>query len=281
MSTCLPSSLFKGNLASADWTHKCRASLNACSPGQVSIHRDHVLRAWKLLQILHTMRDFWSKTEEDGSTAIALPPASADLQSRVPEHIICPQSQGIDHFPATQRFQPKPEIPSEDEATPTPKECLTGKAFDTAMAKGYNDVGLSVQLSASWMSDREIFRRTVLRGKMEVTYGDLSLRKTETLDDGKKKKVAVSKETWEQVVKAALALFPIGTLHGPGTSKSKLVFSQVPTSNAKRVAFHNMLVDSCQVSVRQWCECLQKDTDRVATRKRKQDETTEKTEGED
>jgi len=69
------------------------------------------------------------------------------------------------------------------------------------MAKGYNDVGLSVQLPASW-----IFRRTVLRGKMEVTYGDLSLRKTETLDDGKKKKVAVSKETWEQVIKAALAL---------------------------------------------------------------------------
>lgn len=58
------------------------------------------------------------------------------------------------------------------------------------MAKGYNDVGLSVQLPPSW-----IFRRTVLRGKMEVTYGDLPLRKTETLDDGKKKKVAVSKET--------------------------------------------------------------------------------------
>lgn len=144
------------------------------------------------------------------------------------------------------------------------------------MAKGYNDAGLSVQLPASWMSDRDIFRRTVLRGKVEVTYGDLSLRKTETLDDGKKKKVAVSKDTWEQVVKAALALYPIGKLEAAGTSKSKLVFSQVPTQNAKRVAFHNMLVDSCQVSVRQWCESLQKEIDRVASRKRKQDETTEK-----
>ncbi|CAL1142860.1 unnamed protein product [Cladocopium goreaui] len=224
-------------------------------PGQVQVHRDHVLRAWKLLQILHIMRDYWSKTEEDGAKGIVLPPASADLQSRVPEHIKCPQSQGLDHFPATQRFEPKPEIPSEDEATPTPKECLTGKAFDAAMAKGYNDAGLSVQLPASWMSDRDIFRRTVLRGKME--------------------------DTWEQVVKAALALYPIGKLEAAGTSKSKLVFSQVPTQNAKRVAFHNMLVDSCQVSVRQWCDSLQKETDRVASRKRKQGETTEKPGDED
>ena len=261
--------------------HNCRASFDVFFPGQVQVHRDHVLRAWKLLQILHIMRDYWSKTEEDGAKGIVLPPASADLQSRVPEHIKCPQSQGLDHFPATQRFEPKPEIPSEDEATPTPKECLTGKAFDAAMAKGYNDAGLSVQLPASWMSDRDIFRRTVLRGKMEVTYGDLSLRKTETLDDGKKKKVAVSKDTWEQVVKAALALYPIGKLEAAGTSKSKLVFSQVPTQNAKRVAFHNMLVDSCQVSVRQWCDSLQKETDRVASRKRKQGETTEKPGDED
>ena len=267
-------------IASADWT-QLPCLLRCFFPGQVQVHRDHVLRAWKLLQILHIMRDYWSKTEEDGAKGIVLPPASADLQSRVPEHIKCPQSQGLDHFPATQRFEPKPEIPSEDEATPTPKECLTGKAFDAAMAKGYNDAGLSVQLPASWMSDRDIFRRTVLRGKMEVTYGDLSLRKTETLDDGKKKKVAVSKDTWEQVVKAALALYPIGKLEAAGTSKSKLVFSQVPTQNAKRVAFHNMLVDSCQVSVRQWCDSLQKETDRVASRKRKQGETTEKPGDED
>ena len=267
-------------IASAEWT-QLPCLLRCFFPGQVQVHRDHVLRAWKLLQILHIMRDYWSKTEEDGAKGIVLPPASADLQSRVPEHIKCPQSQGLDHFPATQRFEPKPEIPSEDEATPTPKECLTGKAFDAAMAKGYNDAGLSVQLPASWMSDRDIFRRTVLRGKMEVTYGDLSLRKTETLDDGKKKKVAVSKDTWEQVVKAALALYPIGKLEAAGTSKSKLVFSQVPTQNAKRVAFHNMLVDSCQVSVRQWCDSLQKETDRVASRKRKQGETTEKPGDED
>lgn len=267
-------------IASADWT-QLPCLLRCFFPGQVQVHRDHVLRAWKLLQILHIMRDYWSNTEEDGAKGIVLPPASADLQSRVPEHIKCPQSQGLDHFPATQRFEPKPEIPSEDEATPTPKECLTGKAFDAAMAKGYNDAGLSVQLPASWMSDRDIFRRTVLRGKMEVTYGDLSLRKTETLDDGKKKKVAVSKDTWEQVVKAALALYPIGKLEAAGTSKSKLVFSQVPTQNAKRVAFHNMLVDSCQVSVRQWCDSLQKETDRVASRKRKQGETTEKPGDED
>ena len=108
---------------------------------------------------------------------------------------------------------------------------------------------------------------------MEVTYGDLSLRETETLHNGEKKKVAVSKVTWEQVIKAALALYPIGTLHDAGTSKSKLVFSQVPTASAKRVAFHNVLVDSCQVSVRLWCESLQKDIDRVASRKRKHEET--------
>ena len=28
------------------------------------------------------MRDYWSKTEEDGAKGIVLPPASADLQSR-------------------------------------------------------------------------------------------------------------------------------------------------------------------------------------------------------
>ena len=98
--------------------HNCRASFDVFFPGQVQVHRDHVLRAWKLLQLLHIMRDYWSKTEEDGAKGIVLPPASADLQSRVPEHIKCPQSQGLDHFPATQRFEPKPEIPSEDEATP-------------------------------------------------------------------------------------------------------------------------------------------------------------------
>ena len=68
-------------------------------------------------------------------------------------------------------------------------------------------------------------------------------------------------------------LGPLAQLHDAVTSKSKLVFSQVPTVNAKRVAFHNMLVDSCQVSVRLWCQSLQKDTDRVASRKRKHEET--------
>ena len=184
--------------------------------------------------------------------------------------------RGLTIFQQLKDLNPSLRSRRKTKPRPQPKECLTGKAFDAAMAKGYNDAGLSVQLPASWMSDRDIFRRTVLRGKMEVTYGDLSLRKTETLDDGKKKKVAVSKDTWEQVVKAALALYPIGKLEAAGTSKSKLVFSQVPTQNAKRVAFHNMLVDSCQVSVRQWCDSLQKETDRVASRKRKQGETTEK-----
>lgn len=176
---------------------------------------------------------------------------------------------GLDHFPATQRFAPKPDIPSDDEAAPTPEECLTGKDYDKAMAKGYNNAGESVQLPRSWMSDREIFRRTVLRGKMEVVYGDLSLRKTETLTNGQKKKLAVSKDTWEQVVKAALDLYPIGKLEGSGTAKAKLIFSEVPLQPAKRIAFHNMLVQSCQVSVRMWCESLQKETERAADRKRK------------
>lgn len=109
------------------------------------------------------------------------------MQSSMPQHMTCPK--GLDHFPATQRFVPKPEIASDEDGAPEPKVCLTGKALEAAMKKGYNDAGHSVQLPQSWLPDREIFRRTLLRGKMEVTYGDLSMRKLETGIDGKKKRL--------------------------------------------------------------------------------------------
>lgn len=82
----------------------------------------------------------------------------------------------------------------------------------------------------------------------------------------------MTKEAWEQVVKAALALYPVGKLEAAGTVKTKLTFSEIPEQNAKRVAFHNMLVDACQVSLRQWSEALQKEQEKAIVRKRKKEE---------
>ena len=227
------------------------------SPLQVLIHRQHVLRAWKLLLILHKMRDFWSKDEEDGTEKVKVKPPPADLLAQKPDHAMLPP--GLVPFPATQPEVDKPELPDEstEAPAPVPKQCLQGKAFEKKMQEGFNN-GTTVQCPSSFMSDREVFRKTLLRGKSEVTFHDLSLRKVETQDNGSKKKLSVSKENWEQVMAKGFALWPVGKLVQPGTKHCKAIFTSVPDTPNKRVYYHNMLVDSCQLTLRQFTDVLSK-----------------------
>ena len=230
------------------------------------------MRAWKLLQILHTMRDYWSKAEKDGAKGIDLPPASADLQSRVLDHIKCPESQGIDQgdWPfssnskictqACDSFLRRSHTHTQAVLHRQGLRCCYGKGLQWCWHFRPAASLLDLPTHRAQRKDGSHLWRFVPANNWDLGWRE-------------KEKSSRVKETWEQVIKAALALYPSGTLRDAGTSKSKLVFSQVPTANAKRVAFHNMLVDSCQVSVRLWCESLQNDIDRVASRKRKHEET--------
>ena len=108
--------------------------------------------------------------------------------------------------------------------------------------------------------------RTVLQRKMVVTFHDVSLRKVETLQCGRKKKYSVTKEVWEQVCAAAVSKYPIAKLQHQGTKDAAVLFAALPDEGPSRMQFHNHLVESCQVSVRAWTEALNKQ--QVKERKR-------------
>ena len=232
------------------------------------MRQQHVQRAWGVLQLFHKMRELWSQTEEDGVKPWALPPPPKEFQSKVPDHAQLPPDMAS--FPATQPNSSKPVFPAD--ASPVQiKECRQGPALERAMAKGFGPNDESVQIPVSFLSDREIARRTVLRGKSHVSFGDLSLRKVETTADGSRRKATVTKECWGQVMSAAFEKYPIGKF-----DRGAVHFSQPPDEPSERAIFHNYLVDCCQVSLRQFAEALSKEAKKAAlpkeAKKRKQEE---------
>ena len=144
---------------------------------------------------------------------------------------------------------------------------------------GFGPEGASAQVPKSFLSDREIFRRTVLRGKAQVSLSDLSLRKVEKQDDGRSRKRSVTKEQWEEVMSAGFQRYPVGKLESKGTAKSCVTFSTIPDDEPSRLQFHDWLVQACEVSVRLWVDALTKQQtraqERAAKRHKPEDEEPE------
>lgn len=242
------------------------------NPVQVVVEDCHVERAWILTKILLQMRDSWCKVEQDGVAPCAVPQASTEFMAKVPQHALLPP--GLTSFPATQPCDPKPPLP--DRASmPVPRPCKSGKDLEKALAIGFGPDGATVQTQSSFLSDREIFRRTVMRGKAQVSFHDVSLRKVEKQDDGTSKKTSVSKKSWEEVMQAGFSKFPVGKLERQGTDKAIAIFATVPDDEPSRLQFHDWLVQACQVSVRQWVDAMTKQQSKAkeADKKRKLPET--------
>ena len=85
----------------------------------------------------------------------------------------------------------------------------------------------------------------------QVTYKDLSLRKTEKAADGKTKKLSAPKDTWMEVMQAGFAEYPVAKIQSEAVE-----FSSVPEEDGPRIAFHNYLMDLCNVTLRKFGECL-------------------------
>ena len=188
--------------------------------------------------------------------------------TKVPQHASLPPD--LTSFPATQPGAPKPELPNED-SMPIPRPCKTGKELDKALAIGFGPEGASVQVPNSCLSNREIFRQTVLRGKAQVSFSDLSLRKVEKQDDGRSRKTSV--------MSAGFQRYPVGKLESKGTAKSCVTFSTIPDDEPSRLQFHDWLVQACEVSVRLWVDALTKQQtraqERAAKRHKPEDEEPE------
>ena len=212
----------------------------------MTIHKAHVDRAWSLLRLLQRQRDWWDcSAQESGVEPQEVKEPPPDLLAQAQSHLHLPPAEAS--FPATQPFVDKLDISSE--AVPVP--CKAGAALEEPLKKGFGVRNVTVQEPPSFLSDRDIFRKTVLTGKTVVTFKNMTLRKTET-QNGKTKKLSVSKQNWEQVMQAGFAKFPVGKVEHAGTPRVQVLFAAIPEEPAERIQFHNMLVDACQVSVRTW-----------------------------
>ena len=91
--------------------------------------------------------------------------------------------------------------------------------IDKFMKIGYGPQGATVQSPPSFLSNKEIMRRTVLRGKPAVSFSDLSLRKVEVQPDGKKKDWHAKGELGTGG-RGTLQKYPTGKLSGKGTNQA-------------------------------------------------------------
>jgi hypothetical protein len=142
------------------------------------------------------------------------------------------------------------------------KACEQG----VAMGVGYGPNGETVQVSNAacpWGTDREIMKKTVLRGKSKVSAKEVcdAIRSSvpNPQDTSKKRKVALPRRAWEEVMTAGFAKYPVGKLVNAGAADAHVQFAAPPAQDATRAAkvrYHNMLVDLCQVSLRQFTTLL-------------------------
>ena len=160
-------------------------------------------------------------------------------------------------FPATQPGISKPTLEKDGGNAIEPLAvAASDRDLKAALKVGLGTDGASVQTTPSFLSDREIVRRTIMKGKAKVMFQDLSLRRMVDSESGKKVKESVPKETWEEVMGASLAAFPVAKLGERGTKKTFVEFCQPPTDPKARVLFHNMLVELCQISLRRYGELM-------------------------
>ena len=69
----------------------------------------------------------------------------------------------------------------------------------------------------------------------------------------------LSKKNWEEVMTAGMNKYPIGKLLDANTNNPRVVFSAPPGTRDGRVEYHNMLVDLCHVSLRDFSSLLRQD----------------------
>ena len=132
------------------------------------------------------------------------------------------------------------------------------------MNVGYGAGGASAQvgqLGTPWMPDREVMQRLILQGRSVIDVHKFcsNLRCLRADADGVRRKMSFPKKAFEEVVKAAFAQYPVGKLLHAGSSRSCVQLSAPPTgddSRAEKVLYHNMLVNLCRVSCRQFTEKL-------------------------
>ena len=70
---------------------------------------------------------------------------------------------------------------------------------------------------------------------------------------------------FESVMTAGFEEYPVGKLLGKGSNNSRVVFAAPPSGDRNLIVkYHNMLVDLCQVSNREFTEALQKNLNAAA-----------------
>ena len=178
---------------------------------------------------------------QDGATSAMPPPSGADVNDAMGD-------VGAGDIPDF-------DIPATAPENPEPKNVQDG----VAMTYGYGPEGASAQISYEdggdyFLPDRDIMQRTVLRGKPVVTVAEMSGLIRKKVGN---KKPGVPKKVFEEVMEAGFAKYPLGKLLEKGTKNSRVVFCAPPTSGRDAIThYHNMLVDLCQVSLRQFTSLL-------------------------
>ena len=107
-------------------------------------------------------------------------------------------------------------------------------------------------------------RKTVLRGKAVVYATEMvnNIRRSKETKEpaGVKKprcRAAFPKVVWEEVMVAGFHRYPVGKLLARGTRGARVQFTAPPTSSrVEIVAYHNNLVDLCQVGARRFGDLL-------------------------
>ena len=227
--------------------------------GVATIDGHHVERARRLLQILHGFLSIWQRdplAEDPPHDVYALP-----APGLLAEAIASQPLPAMAAFPATQAAAPKVALPSgsADAAEEAPVKC---PSQGIEMSVGYGLHGRSacadfLQNRDAWPSDREIMKRTVEVGRVEVKWSlicnNIRLSQPKNAAGAKRVRVCFPKEAWEAVMEAGFEQHPVGKLVGKGTKESRVVFSQLPpeqASSSDKVFYHNHMVDLCRVTRR-------------------------------
>ena len=151
------------------------------------------------------------------------------------------------------------------------------------LTTGYGDNGGSVQVLETGQkmlfADREICQITVQLGKPVVTWPMVQnkLRKVVEDDKGTKKRCGVSKRQWETVMETACKHFPIATMQHVGDKSVQVTCFAPPPQAAGRnrcVYYHNLLMDCCRVTGREFRQLLAVDAQQTQPAKRRRQDPT-------
>ena len=264
--------------------------------GERCVQVNHVIRAYDLLQLYQEIVQIWAGQESTLEAAsIEEARVGVELANRRAAAARLPglERSGFSDFLATQ-FPPTLQDPnvlmadgsgtaqvrqSQQEqsqvmvGTPSTRYLLAGDTEVPNMDVGYGESGASVQMSdvsPILLKDREIMKRTVLRGTATVFGNDVCenvrVRLPETTSSGqppaKKTRSTLKMCHWIAVVQAGLGQYRVGELdlaRSNADRKGPRVHFQMPPEGDKEAEceFHNRLMKLCGVGYRSFCEAVQ------------------------